>query len=81
MSNQDQERAGYEQSSPKMVSLVDPYVYQAFQSFLGKHVVVQTTKESLRGVVCDVKPDHVVIDVSGAQFFVRTQTIIWVMPY
>jgi hypothetical protein len=65
---------------PKLVSVVDPYVYEALQSVRGKHVVVQTTHGNVRGIVKDVKPDHMVIMERDSPFFVRIQQIIWIMP-
>ncbi|WP_078556828.1 YuzF family protein [Bacillus alkalicellulosilyticus] len=64
-----------------MVSLVDPYVYQTLQTLAGRHVVVQTPQGNVRGNICDVKPDHVVVESHGANFFIRIQHITWVMPY
>ncbi|RAK17181.1 uncharacterized protein DUF2642 [Anoxybacillus vitaminiphilus] len=65
---------------PKMVSVVEPYVYEALQSVRGKHVVVQTTHGNVRGIVKDVKPDHIVIMEREHPFFVRIQQIVWIMP-
>jgi hypothetical protein len=67
-------------AQPQMLTLVDPFVVQTLQSVVGSQVVVQTTKDSVRGIVQDVKPDHVVIHVNGTPFFVRIQEIIWIMP-
>jgi Protein of unknown function (DUF2642) len=65
---------------PEMVTLVEPYVYQTLQTLVGKYAVIQTTRDSLRGNVMDVKPDHVVIRVGDSTFFVRCQQIVSVMP-
>ncbi|MDE5412778.1 MULTISPECIES: YuzF family protein [Alkalihalobacterium] len=67
-------------SAPQMISLVDPYVYQTLQTIIGRTVVVQTAQGNIRGALTDVKPDHVVVDVAGSPFFIRTQSIIWVLP-
>ncbi|MFD1019872.1 YuzF family protein [Thalassobacillus hwangdonensis] len=61
-------------------SVIDPYVYQTLQSIEGSAVVVQTTQGSLRGLLKTVMPDHVVVEVSGAPFFIRIQQIVWVHP-
>jgi hypothetical protein len=66
-------------SKPKMVSVVDPYVYQTLQSVMGKHVVIETVRGSVRGMVKDVKLDHVLI-MDRVPFFVRIQQIVWIMP-
>jgi hypothetical protein len=66
--------------TPQMISLVDPYVYQTLLTVVGKTVVVQTSEGNIRGLLRDVKPDHVVVDVSGSSFFIRTQCIVWVLP-
>ncbi len=68
-------------ATPNMMTVVDPYVYQTLQQLAGRHVVIQTTKDSVRGDLRDIKPDHVVVDVAGYLFFVRIQQIVWVMPY
>ncbi|OLO40416.1 hypothetical protein BTR23_07980 [Alkalihalophilus pseudofirmus] len=75
---QDQQQA--HANAPKMVTLVDPYVYQTLQTVIGRTVVVQTSEGNIRGSLTDVKPDHVVVDVSGSPFFIRMQMIIWVLP-
>lgn len=66
--------------TPQMVSLVDPYVYQTLQTVVGRTIVVQTSEGSVRGRLADVKPDHVVVEVSGSAFFIRIQCIVWVKP-
>ncbi|MDQ0337449.1 hypothetical protein J2S00_000219 [Caldalkalibacillus uzonensis] len=63
-----------------MLPSADPYVYQVLQSLVGHRVVVQTTQGSVRGIVTDVKPDHVTLNVHHTLFFIRTQQIVWVMP-
>lgn len=63
-----------------MYSVIDPYVYQTLSTIVGTNVVVQTSQGSLRGMVKSVMPDHIVIEVSGAPFFVRTQQIVWISP-
>lgn len=65
----------------EMHSLVDPYVYKEWQSFVGKAVTVQTARGSVRGILKQVLPDHIVVEVAGTPFYVRTQQIIWVFPY
>ncbi|WLR46442.1 YuzF family protein [Halobacillus litoralis] len=63
-----------------MNSAIDPYVYQTLLSIQGAPVVVQTTQGSVRGGLKTVMPDHIVVEVSGTPFFVRTQQIVWVYP-
>ncbi|MFY4775486.1 YuzF family protein [Metabacillus sp. RGM 3146] len=71
----------YQQSqTPQMVTIVEPYVYQTLQSVIGKTLVVQTVRDTLRGKLTDVKPDHAVIQVNGTTFFVRLQKIVSIMP-
>ncbi|MCL7747410.1 YuzF family protein [Halalkalibacter alkaliphilus] len=69
-----------EHNRPQMVAGVDPFMIQTFQSLLRTNVVIQTTEGLVRGVVADVKADHVVIDVKNCPFFVRIQQIVWVKP-
>ncbi|MGP4075441.1 YuzF family protein [Halobacillus sp. K22] len=63
-----------------MNSAIDPYVYQTLMSIQGRPVVVQTTQGSVRGILKTVMPDHIVVEVSGTPFFIRTQQIVWVFP-
>lgn len=65
---------------PIQVSVVDPYVVRALVSLMGSQVIVETSRGNLRGIVRDVKPDHVVLLVGDENFFVRICEIIWVMP-
>ncbi|MDQ0254873.1 hypothetical protein J2S74_002255 [Evansella vedderi] len=62
------------------VSLYDPFLVQTLQSILGKSIVVETSKGSIRGKLADVKPDHICLQSKEASFFIRIQEIVWVMP-
>jgi len=63
-----------------MITIVDPYVFQTLQSVLGKTLVIQTVRDSIRGVLKDVKPDHIVLQAGDSTFFIRTQQIVTIMP-
>lgn len=63
-----------------MWHLTDPYVYQTLQTVVGKPIVVQTARGSVRGTLTTVQPDHIVVEMGGNSFFIRTQQIIWVVP-
>ncbi|MGP1908629.1 MULTISPECIES: YuzF family protein [unclassified Metabacillus] len=65
---------------PQMITIVDPYVFQTLQSVLGKTLVIQTVRDSIRGVLKDVKPDHIVLQAGDSTFFIRTQQIVTIMP-
>lgn len=67
-----------EQQGVEMVSSFDPYVYQTLHGVVGRHIVIQTTKNPLQGRLKQVLPDHVVVEVSGSPFYVRIQEIVWV---
>ncbi|TYS01700.1 DUF2642 domain-containing protein [Rossellomorea vietnamensis] len=45
-----------------------------------KVLIVSTVRDTLRGKLIDVKPDHVVMNVGDETFFVRTCQIVSVMP-
>ncbi|MFA9559115.1 YuzF family protein [Evansella sp. AB-rgal1] len=77
-SNHQQERAEVEL---EYAALYDPFVVQSLQSVLGRNVVVETSKGSIRGKLADVKPDHICIHMKDATFFIRIQEIVWFMPY
>lgn len=55
----------------------DPFVYQSLREFENKSIAVQTTHGSVRGVLREVMPDHIVIRMGGSPFYVRTAQIIW----
>lgn len=61
-------------------NLQDPYFYQNLQSLIGKGVVVQTQRGSVRGTLTSVMPDYIIVDFSGNNFHIRTNNIIWVVP-
>lgn len=50
------------QGSPQLVSLVDPYVYQTIKKLIGSRFVIQTVRDTVRGRLIDVKPDHITIE-------------------
>ncbi|AXP47781.1 YuzF family protein [Bacillus subtilis] len=60
--------------------LSDPYVYQALMGLHNQSLAVQTTHGSVRGVLREVMPDHIVIMMGGTPFYVRTAQIIWFHP-
>ncbi|ULO10464.1 DUF2642 domain-containing protein [Paenibacillus sp. 19GGS1-52] len=59
---------------------VDPYVVETLRSVIGKHVLLETTRGGISGCVVDVKPDHVVLETRGRNFYVRISEIVWIMP-
>ncbi len=62
------------------LSIVDPYVVQAAQSLLGKVAVIETVRNTQRGKLVDVKPDHIVAQIGDELFFIRIQMIVSIMP-
>ncbi|MFC7371986.1 YuzF family protein [Fictibacillus iocasae] len=68
-------------ANPQYMTLVDPFVVQRLQSVIGKDLVVETTKDTIRGTLTEVQPDHIVLTAGGDSiFFVRIQQIVTVMP-
>ncbi|MGD6794562.1 YuzF family protein [Metabacillus indicus] len=65
---------------PQMITIVDPYVFQTLQTVIGKTLVIQTVRDSTRGVLKDVKPDHIVLQAGDSTFFIRIQQIVTIMP-
>jgi len=45
---------------------------------IGQAIVVQTEKNIQQGKLVSVLPDHIVVEVSRAPFFIRTDEIEWV---
>lgn len=66
--------------NPQMRSFVDPYLYQRLNQLLNRKLVVQTVKDSVRGTLNQVYPDHITVTTDGNHFFVRTAQIVWVKP-
>ena len=67
-------------NGPTQVVVVEPYVYAALRSLIGRRVVIDTSRGPVNGIVADAKPDHVVIQEHDSTFFVRISEIIWIMP-
>lgn len=61
-----------------MMTMIDPYLYELMMQFVDEDVVIQTTRNSLQGMLMSVMPDHVVIQVGGTLFYVRIAEIIWI---
>ncbi|MGA4719810.1 YuzF family protein [Fictibacillus nanhaiensis] len=68
------------QYGPMEVIVIEPFVYEALRSLVGKRAVLDTTRGSVSGIVIDAKPDHVVIQEQDSRFFVRLREIVWIMP-
>lgn len=76
---------GYEQprtqeNQPKFQTLVDPYVVETLKTVVGQELIIQTTKDTFRGVLKNVKPDHIMIMAGNTPFFIRIQQIVSIMP-
>lgn len=65
---------------PVQVVVIEPYVYAAVRSLIGKRAVLDTVRGSVSGMVVDAKPDHVVIQERDSTFFVRLCEVVWIMP-
>ncbi|RXJ04650.1 DUF2642 domain-containing protein [Anaerobacillus alkaliphilus] len=61
-------------------TMIDPFVIETLQTVIGKHLVVETTRDSVRGVLKDVKPDHITLMAGDTPFFIRIQQIVTIMP-
>ena len=62
----------------QMGSLSNPYLYETLNMMIGQAIVVQTEKNIQQGKLVSVLPDHIVVEVSRAPFFIRTDEIEWV---
>ncbi|RUS47858.1 DUF2642 domain-containing protein [Cohnella sp. AR92] len=63
------------------VSLVDPYVVETLRRLIGHCVYFETTRGRIEGTILDVKPDHVLLQLShNRQACVRIAEIVWTMP-
>lgn len=59
---------------------VNPYVVQALCTLIGRDVVIETVRDKYVGKLMDVKPDHIVLCSLHADFFIRIQEIVSIMP-
>jgi predicted short-subunit dehydrogenase-like oxidoreductase (DUF2520 family) len=57
--------------------LSDPYVYESLMRLQNQSIAVQTARGSVRGVLRKVMPDHIVVQMGGSPFYIRTDQIIW----
>lgn len=63
------------------VSSIDPYVVEALRRLTGRCVCFETTRGAIEGTIVDVKPDHVLLQLShNRQACVRIAEIVWTMP-
>ncbi|MBP1972560.1 DUF2642 domain-containing protein [Cohnella thailandensis] len=63
------------------VSSIDPYVVEALRRLTGRCVCFETTRGGIEGTIIDVKPDHVLLQLShNRQACVRIAEIVWTMP-
>ncbi|NLY79517.1 MAG: YuzF family protein [Lysinibacillus sp.] len=63
-----------------MWNMSDPYVYETLMRFQNQSIAVQTARGSVRGMLRMVMPDHIVVEMGGSPFYVRTEQIIWFHP-
>ncbi|WP_223155116.1 YuzF family protein [Alkalibacillus aidingensis] len=68
------------QLEPHTTTLIEPFIYHALLAMNYSSVTVETNKGTIRGLLTDVKPDHIVLDVSDQLYFIRLQEITWIMP-
>ena len=61
-------------------NISDPFVFEALRGFQNKSLAVQTIRCSVRGVLRKVAPDHIVVQMGGSPFYIRTEQIIWFQP-
>ncbi|GAF65947.1 YuzF family protein [Alkalihalobacillus trypoxylicola] len=61
-------------------SLNDPYVYHSLLNLKQSRVEALTTKGSVRGLLLDVQPDHIVIEMGGTPFHIRIAQVVWYFP-
>ncbi|WP_270181388.1 DUF2642 domain-containing protein [Alkalihalobacillus sp. CinArs1] len=59
---------------------VDPYMLNRLYATLGKALLIQTRKDTLRGSLIHVQPDHIVLYDSGCEWIVHTEQIVLIMP-
>ncbi len=61
-------------------TMIDPFVVETLQKVIGRHLVVETTRDSVRGVLKEVKPYHIMLMAGDTPFFIRIQQIVTIMP-
>ena len=60
----------------------DPYVYETLMSVVGSTLFVETTGMPVRGVLTDVKPDHIVMQdaMTQQQRYIRIAEMVSITP-
>ncbi|MCD5322302.1 MULTISPECIES: YuzF family protein [Pontibacillus] len=67
-------------ATPQYQTLVDPFVIRRLQTVVGKELIIETTKDTTRGTLTEVQPDHIVLQIGDSTFFIRIQQIVSIMP-
>ncbi|NMH69251.1 YuzF family protein [Bacillus sp. RO3] len=58
---------------------IDPFVVNRLQTLMGKTLIVETTKDTIRGDLIEVQPDHISLQAGDSVSFVRIQQIVSIM--
>ncbi|WP_236560908.1 DUF2642 domain-containing protein [Pontibacillus sp. HMF3514] len=66
--------------NPQYTTVIDPFVVVRLQLLRGKNLIVETTKDTIRGELVEIQPDHAVLQIGDSLFFVRIQQIVSFMP-
>lgn len=74
------QRAQHNNLDTQYRTMIDPFVVQTLQTVVGKELIVETTKDTIRGILRDVKPDHITLMAGDSPFFIRIQQIVSIMP-
>lgn len=55
------------------------YLVETLHSLVGQHVVVQTTAKTIhQGILTNVYPEHIVVDVCRVPFIFRLDEVVFV---
>ncbi|MFG6117693.1 DUF2642 domain-containing protein [Thalassobacillus sp. B23F22_16] len=69
-----------QETNHRYKTLIDPFVVNRLQSIVGATLIVETTKDTIRGDLIEVQPDHIALKAGDSTVFVRIQQIVTVMP-
>jgi len=75
-----QQNQSYQWADPLYTTSIDPFVVVRLQTVIGQNLIVETTRDSIRGQLSEVQPDHIVLKAGDSPIFVRIQQIVSIMP-
>ncbi|WP_377889996.1 DUF2642 domain-containing protein [Alkalihalobacillus sp. R86527] len=64
----------------RYAAFVDPFVLNRLHASSGKNLIVQTRKDTLRGNLFDVQPDHIILSHCYGKTTILINQILSILP-